>query len=204
LLSLRDITKSFGPVQALRGVNLEIPAGQVTALVGDNGAGKSTLIKTVAGIWEPDGGTMAWNGKPVHIHSPREATALGIATVYQDLALCDNLDVVANLFLGREKLAAGLGAATRQLDEAEMERSSADLLANLAVSIPSLRREPGVRPAHVARRAAGPRRVRSSRPSGSHSGAAGSASSASSRRTRCSCGRSRPTCCRPVAATGWA
>src|SRR5215469_7050437 len=94
LLELRGIGKSFGPVQALTGIDLDIPAGRVTALVGDNGAGKSTLIKTIAGIWQPDAGTMHWDGRQVHIRSPREATDLGIATVYQDLALCDNLDVV--------------------------------------------------------------------------------------------------------------
>jgi ABC-type sugar transport system ATPase subunit len=136
LLSLRDITKSFGPVQALRGVNLDIPAGQVTALVGDNGAGKSTLIKTVAGIWEPDGGTMTWNGKPVHIHSPREATALGIATVYQDLALCDNLDIVANMFLGHELL------QFRLLDEAAMELAAARTLSDLSVTTVRSIRQP--------------------------------------------------------------
>src|SRR5581483_4930756 len=100
LLRLRGIGKNFGPVHALTDINLDIPAGQVTALVGDNGAGKSTLIKTIAGIWEADGGQMLWNGEAVHIHSPRDSAALGIATVYQDLALCDNLDIVANMFLG--------------------------------------------------------------------------------------------------------
>jgi ABC-type sugar transport system ATPase subunit len=104
LLRLRGIGKSFGPVRALSDIDLDIPAGQVTALVGDNGAGKSTLIKTVSGIWEPSHGEMFWQGKPVHFHSPREASGTGIATVYQDLALCDNLDIVQNMMLGHEVL----------------------------------------------------------------------------------------------------
>src|SRR6476659_6686545 len=103
LLELRTISKSFGAVQALRGVDLSLDSGQVTALVGDNGAGKSVLIKTIAGIHGPDGGEILWKGGPVHIRSPKAAAALGIETVYQDLALCDNLDVVGNLFLGREQ-----------------------------------------------------------------------------------------------------
>src|SRR6201982_2419797 len=101
LLRLRNVSKSFGAVQALSGVDLDIPAGQVTALVGDNGAGKSTLVKTVAGIWAPDGGKTYWNGEEVHIRTPRDAAGLGIETVYQDLALCDNLDIAQNMYLGR-------------------------------------------------------------------------------------------------------
>ena len=93
LLSLRGIAKNFGAVQALRHCDLDVPAGQVTALIGDNGAGKSTLIKTISGIWAPSAGHIYWNGKEVHVHTPRAATDLGIATVYQDLALCDNLDI---------------------------------------------------------------------------------------------------------------
>ena len=103
LLRLRGVSKSFGPVQALTDINLDIPNGEVTALVGDNGAGKSTLIKTIAGIWQPSSGELIWNGKPVHVHSPKDATDLGIAAVYQDLALCDNLDIASNLMLGRER-----------------------------------------------------------------------------------------------------
>jgi D-xylose transport system ATP-binding protein len=128
LLRLRDVVKNFGPVQALSKINLTIPAGQVTALVGDNGAGKSTLIKTISGIWEPDGGEMQWEGNPIHVHSPREASALGIATVYQDLALCDNLDIVANMFLGREELTKGL------LDERQMELEAKQTLSDLSVT----------------------------------------------------------------------
>jgi D-xylose transport system ATP-binding protein len=128
LLRLRGIGKSFGPVRALADINLDIPIGQVTALVGDNGAGKSTLIKTVAGIWEPSGGEMLWNGRPVHLHSPRDATDLGIATVYQDLALCDNLDIVQNMLLGHEVRRFGL------LDEVSMELTAKQTLADLRVT----------------------------------------------------------------------
>lgn len=128
LLSLRGITKSFGAVQALRHVDLDIPVGQVTALVGDNGAGKSTLIKTISGIWAPTSGTISWKGKEVHVHTPRDASDLGIATVYQDLALCDNLDIVQNMYLGRESTKGGI------LDEIEMEIATRKTLADLAVT----------------------------------------------------------------------
>src|SRR5207247_1614059 len=104
LLRLREVSKHFGPVRALSDVDLDIPAGQVTALAGDNGAGKSVLIKCISGIHPPDGGQIWWNGRPVEIRLPRDAAALGIDTVYQDLALCDNLDIVQNMFLGRERL----------------------------------------------------------------------------------------------------
>jgi ABC-type sugar transport system ATPase subunit len=128
LLSLRGITKSFGAVQALRHVDLDIPVGQVTALVGDNGAGKSTLIKTISGIWAPTSGTISWKGKEVNVHTPRDASDLGIATVYQDLALCDNLDIVQNMYLGREATKKGV------LDEIEMEIATRKTLADLAVT----------------------------------------------------------------------
>ncbi len=128
LLRLRGIGKSFGAVQALTGVDLDIPAGQVTALVGDNGAGKSTLIKTIAGIWPPSSGELMWNGQSVHIHSPRDATNLGIAAVYQDLALCDNLDIVQNMLLGHEPQRLGL------LDEVKMELSARQTLQDLRVT----------------------------------------------------------------------
>jgi D-xylose transport system ATP-binding protein len=128
LLRLRGVSKSFGPVQALTGIDLDIPAGQVTALVGDNGAGKSTLIKTIAGIWQPSSGEMEWNGKPIHIHSPRDATNLGIAAVYQDLALCDNLDIVANMQLGHEPTRFGL------IDEVKMELTARQTLQDLRVT----------------------------------------------------------------------
>jgi len=129
LLRLRGIGKNFGPVHALTDINLEVPASQVTALVGDNGAGKSTLIKTIAGIWEPSGGEVIWQGKPVHFRSPKDATAAGIATVYQDLALADNLDIVQNMMLGHETL-----AKTRLLDEISMEKQAKKTLADLRVT----------------------------------------------------------------------
>jgi len=128
LLRLRGIGKRFGPVQALTDIDLDVPAGKVTALVGDNGAGKSTLVKSIAGIWEPSAGEMIWNGKRVHPHSPRDATALGIATVYQDLALADNLDIVQNMLLGHEVVRYGL------LDEITMEKTAKATLADLAVT----------------------------------------------------------------------
>ncbi|MGN6131656.1 MAG: ATP-binding cassette domain-containing protein [Nocardioidaceae bacterium] len=128
LLELRGVTKHFGAVQALKGVDLEIPPGQVTALVGDNGAGKSTLIKCISGIYGIDGGEMRWKGEQVHLGSPREASHLGIATVYQDLALCDNLDIVQNMFLGREPL------SRRFLDERRMEEAAGRTLSELSVT----------------------------------------------------------------------
>jgi D-xylose transport system ATP-binding protein len=143
LLELEGVSKRFGPVQALDRVDFAVSAGEVVGLVGDNGAGKSTLVKAIAGINPPDTGTVRFEGQEVKISKPQDATELGIATVYQDLALCDNLDVVNNLFLGREEVAAGVGQATRQLDEVKMEHETADLLSNLAVTIPSLRSEVG-------------------------------------------------------------
>src|SRR5262249_36640900 len=102
ILSLTGIHKRFGAVQALADVNFAACAGEVVALVGDNGAGKSTLVKTIAGVYQPDSGEIRFDGRPVRLSRPADATALGIATVFQDLSLCPNLDVVANLFLGRE------------------------------------------------------------------------------------------------------
>jgi D-xylose transport system ATP-binding protein len=127
LVEVRGLYKSFGPVQVLRDVNLEIYAGQVTALVGDNGAGKSTLVKCISGIHGHDAGDIIFEGRPVSIHSPRDAAALGIEVVYQDLALCDNLDIVQNMFLGRERT-SGL-----VLDEPTMEQLAAQTLTSLAV-----------------------------------------------------------------------
>jgi ABC-type sugar transport system ATPase subunit len=136
LLRLAGIGKNFGPVRALSGIDLDIPAGQVTAIVGDNGAGKTTLIKTISGIWQPDHGSLMWEGKQVHLHSPKDAVGLGIATVYQDLALCDNLDIVQNMFLGTE--------LTRhwQLDEVAMEISAKTTLADLSVTTVRSIRQP--------------------------------------------------------------
>ncbi|WP_394837584.1 ATP-binding cassette domain-containing protein [Pendulispora rubella] len=133
VLELRGISKRFGAVQALTDVDLKVDAGEVVALVGDNGAGKSTLIKVISGVITPDGGTITWEGKPTHITRPHDAQTLGIATVFQDLALCDNLDVVGNLFLGRELGAGGV------LDEIEMEKRARELLRTLSVKIPSVR-----------------------------------------------------------------
>ena len=127
LLELRGINKSFGAVHVLHDVDFVVHPGQVTALVGDNGAGKSTLVKTVAGIYSADSGQRYFDGRPVDIDSPRDAAALGIEVVYQDLALCDNLDLVENMFLGRE-LVKGL-----RLDEATMEARARETLASLSV-----------------------------------------------------------------------
>jgi D-xylose transport system ATP-binding protein len=134
LLELRGVNKRFGAVQALTDVDFDAHAGRVTALVGDNGAGKSTLIKTIAGINQMDTGEYRFDGKPVQVSTPQAATTLGIATVYQDLALCDNLDVVANLWLGREEL-----GTVRLLDETDMEQEASKVLKRLAVRIPSVR-----------------------------------------------------------------
>jgi D-xylose transport system ATP-binding protein len=133
VLALSGISKRFGAVQALSDVSLEVYPGEVVALVGDNGAGKSTLIKVIAGVGPADTGEIRWEGKPVHIGKPSDATALGIATVYQDLALADNLDVVGNLFLGQERMRTGL------LDEIGMEKHASELLTSLSVRIPSVR-----------------------------------------------------------------
>jgi D-xylose transport system ATP-binding protein len=134
LLSLRHINKSFGAVHVLRDASLDAYAGQVTALVGDNGAGKSTLIKGVAGIYAFDSGRYLYDGQEVSVTHPKQANALGIEVVYQDLALCDNLDIVHNMFLGRELTRNGL------LDESTMERRAGETLAGLSVrTVTSLR-----------------------------------------------------------------
>ena len=129
ILELKGISKRFGAVQALTKVDFRAIPGEVMALVGDNGAGKSTLIKGIAGIYPLDEGEVFFEGQPCRIHSPREAAALGIEIVYQDLALADNLDVVANMFLGRERV-----NRFRRLDEAVMEHQCIDTLTGLAVS----------------------------------------------------------------------
>jgi len=134
LLELRKVSKRFGAVQALTEVDFSAQAGQVTALVGDNGAGKSTLIKIISGIVDADSGTYQFDHRTVRIDSPQAAGALGIATIYQDLALADNLDVVANLFLGHEEV-----SGVRLLDETDMEQQAAEVLRRLAVRIPSVR-----------------------------------------------------------------
>jgi D-xylose transport system ATP-binding protein len=132
LLALKGFSKSFGPVEALKDVDLEIHGGEVVALVGDNGAGKSTLIKAISGAQPPDAGDASWEGRPVRVASPHDATVLGIATVYQDLALAENLDVVANLFLGQE--IANTVPGVRVLDETAMEKKSVELLSSLGVT----------------------------------------------------------------------
>jgi D-xylose transport system ATP-binding protein len=127
LLRLRDVNKSFGAVHVLQGVDLDVRAGRVTALVGDNGAGKSTLIKGIAGIHSFDSGEYLYDGQAVTVHNPKDSNALGIEVVYQDLALCDNLDVVHNMFLGREE------KRHRLLDEVAMEKKAKETLAGLSV-----------------------------------------------------------------------
>ncbi len=136
LLSLRGISKHFGPVQALADVTFDIPAGRVTALIGDNGAGKSVLIKCIAGIHAPDAGEFLWEGQPAHIRNPVDASTLGIETVHQDLALCNNLDIVQNMFLGRERV------RHLALDEEDMEKAAAKTLAGLAVTTVRSIRQP--------------------------------------------------------------
>jgi D-xylose transport system ATP-binding protein len=144
LLELKGVTKRFGAVEALTDVDFEVFAGEVVALVGDNGAGKSTLIKAIAGIQPGDEYSARWNGEDVHLNTPQDAVRHGIATVYQDLALCDNLDVVANLFLGQEQVEEGATGAIRTLDEIEMEQRSVELLRQLAVrTLRSVRTEVG-------------------------------------------------------------
>ena len=132
VLRLSGIYKTFGAVDALTDINLEVHAGEVLALVGDNGAGKSTLVKVLAGVHAPSRGTIEFDGREVHIGSPAEALALGIATVFQDLALCENLNVVENLFLGQE-------IRRLRLDEVAMETRSWELLRELSARIPTVR-----------------------------------------------------------------
>src|ERR1700758_1100617 len=122
LLQLRGITKTFGSVEALTDVDFEVNAGEVMALVGDNGAGKSTLVKCIAGTHAADSGQVLFEGKPVNIHSPKDAHNIGIEVVYQDLALCDNLDVVQNMYLGRE------ASKFQILNEATMEQHTSEPL----------------------------------------------------------------------------
>ncbi|WP_314221780.1 ATP-binding cassette domain-containing protein [Streptomyces zaehneri] len=133
LLALRGVSKRFAAVQALEDVELEIRAGEVVALMGDNAAGKSTLVKVISGVGPADRGVIEWQGSAVQIRRPQDAQGLGIATVYQDLAMCGNLDVVANLFLGREIHRFGI------LDEVEMERRTRELLKTLSIRIPDVR-----------------------------------------------------------------
>jgi D-xylose transport system ATP-binding protein len=136
LIELRDIRKSFGPVEVLKGVDLEVHPGRVSALVGDNGAGKSTLIKGLAGVQSYDSGEVLFDGQPVTLSSPHDASELGIEVVYQDLALCENLDIVQNMFLGREEM------HHRMIDGPQMERHAAETLGSLSVrTIKSVRQK---------------------------------------------------------------
>jgi D-xylose transport system ATP-binding protein len=136
LIELSGIKKSFGPVDVLKGVDLKVYPGRVTALVGDNGAGKSTLIKGIAGVQPYDDGVVKFEGEEVNLHTPRISSALGIEVVYQDLALCENLDIVQNMFLGREELSQGT------LNEADMEFAAAKALQSLSVrTVKSLRQK---------------------------------------------------------------
>jgi D-xylose transport system ATP-binding protein len=139
ILELKGISKSFGAVQALNNVDFEVFNGEVVALVGDNGAGKSTLVKCISGINTIDSGEIFFEGKPVTISGPKDTARLGIETVYQDLALCDNLDVVANLYLGREEIRPIISTAIHSLNEVNMEKRSIDTLKTLSVKIPSVR-----------------------------------------------------------------
>ncbi|MHC9043243.1 ATP-binding cassette domain-containing protein [Microbacterium saperdae] len=132
ILELRGVNKRFGAVQALSDITLSVGRGEVVALVGDNGAGKSTLVKIIAGVYQHDGGQILLDGEPAHFGGPGDAQQAGVATVFQDLALCDNLDVVANLFLGKEM------ERGRMLDEAAMEHQSWNLLKQLSAKIPSV------------------------------------------------------------------
>jgi ABC-type sugar transport system ATPase subunit len=136
LLRAQGVSKHFGAVQALTDVDLELYSGHVTALCGDNGAGKSVLIRCISGIHEPEHGQFTWEGRPVRIRTPHDASALGIETVYQDLALANNLDIVQNMFLGRERL------RRRLLDEDSMERAAAETLASLRVTTVRSIRQP--------------------------------------------------------------
>jgi D-xylose transport system ATP-binding protein len=140
-LELRGISKRFGAVQALDSVDFEAYPREVLGLVGDNGAGKSTLVKIISGVYRPDSGEYFFEGQPVSVNQPSDATRMGIETVYQDLALCDNLDVVANLYLGREMVRPLIPGLLATIDEMEMEQSARKLVGDLRVALPSVRRQ---------------------------------------------------------------
>ena len=139
VISLRNVSKNFGAIQAIADMSFSVEAGEVVGLMGDNGAGKSTLVKILAGVIQADSGEIFRDGRAVHIASPNDATHLGIETVYQDLALCDNLDVVANLYLGREAQQTIVPGLVKQLDETQMEARTNQILRQLDVKIPSVR-----------------------------------------------------------------
>lgn len=139
ILQVRGVWKRYGAVTALQGVDFDVAPGEVVALVGDNGAGKSTLVKIIAGTVHADAGELVFDGAPRRVASPQDAVALGIATLYQDLALCENLNVIENLFLGRELAGPRLLGPVRQLHEPDMTRMAEDTLRSLSIRIPSLR-----------------------------------------------------------------
>lgn len=139
VLEMKGISKRFGAVQALSEVDFEVYSDEVVGLVGDNGAGKSTLVKIIAGTYKPDSGHYIFEGKEVTVNNPREASDLGIQTVYQDLALCDNLDVVANLYLGKEDMRPVIPGTLKVIDEITMERNSHNFINELHIRIPSIR-----------------------------------------------------------------
>jgi D-xylose transport system ATP-binding protein len=141
ILELKGISKRFGAVQALSEVDFEVYPGEVVGLVGDNGAGKSTLIKVISGVYHADVGEYIFEGKNVSVNTPRDATLLGIETVYQDLALCDNLDVVGNLYLGRENVRSIIPGLIHAINEVVMEENTIRLLGDLHVHLPSVRNQ---------------------------------------------------------------
>jgi D-xylose transport system ATP-binding protein len=139
ILHIRGVSKHFGAVQALTDVDFEVYPAEVVGLVGDNGAGKSTLVKIIAGAYRPDSGQYLFEGREVSVSNPREATALGIETVYQDLALCDNLDVVANLYLGREQMRPIVPRLLNTINQVAMEQVANRIIGELHVHLPSVR-----------------------------------------------------------------
>ena len=141
VLSVRNLVKRFGGLTAVDDVSLDVSAGEVVGLVGDNGAGKSTLIKCISGVYQADTGTILFDGKPVHFTRPIEARRAGIETIYQDLALAENLDVSANIFLGREMKKRHLFGAVRTLDDKKMRTESLSVLDTLGIVIPQMRKE---------------------------------------------------------------